>query len=299
MFRFLLGFICGLLAFNWIQAHTPASLLDYFHSLTNAIGANTKMIEWPVSQKTNSGTGSGSWVHIEAVDNSAKPAMPRVNAMLNNVALPIIKPLVSRLPLVTSDVKLCGTIQSYKSALTSVHVSRADVALISRETGGIAYGNTAIIPLYQQKTDGDLANSLTHELTHVLFNEIGIGNAIPTWINEGLAWTNGIEAQRQVDPNAATQLEQNVRYTISMRAARKGLLPLGADENAILHANYNIEGEDYLAVQLLIQERGAPALSSFLNDLKSMDATTAFQKIYHESIADFNQTFQQQMTTNQ
>jgi len=62
------------------------------------------------------------------------------------------------------------------------------------------------IRLYNLHGKADLANVLTHELTHVAFNQAGIGYKLPLWLNEGTSWYTGLAAQESVNP-AETKLE--------------------------------------------------------------------------------------------
>jgi hypothetical protein len=139
----------------------------------------------------------------------------------------------------------------------------------------------------------DLANVLTHELTHVVLNQKGIGDSLPTWINEGIAWHDGLLAQSQVSPQKTQQLTAKLNQQIHQVAQQQQLLQLSASENDILSANYNVEWEDYLAVQNLLNTYGNQAFLSFLNGISQNGVDASFQQTYNMSRANYEASFYQ------
>ena len=138
---------------------------------------------------------------------------------------------------------------------------------------------------------------MTHELTHVTFNQAGSGDKLPIWINEGAAWRDGLLAEQQLD-SYGTTIEMLSQQTGVQQAVGNGrLLSLTATEQDILNANYNVEYEDFMAVESLIKQYGADQFIVFLNAAKSNHqyVNEAFQTTYKISMDDFQNTFLQSL----
>ena len=87
--------------------------------------------------------------------------------------------------------------------------------------------------------------------------------------------------------NLADNLEVDVR-----NAAQKGiLLPLTASENDILNAQYNIEYEDFMAVEQLVKQHGTSTYRTFIQNLKTENAGTDFQSTFHTTLDNFQNRF--------
>jgi hypothetical protein len=182
---------------------------------------------------------------------------------INQVSLPILKTNLGETPRNTTIV-LFSSQRSYARALRQGGVDAQEIPSIVSGTGGITVGSQVWIPLYALQDDSDLANVLTHELTHAVFNQEGIGDNLPTWVNEGTAWMDGMTAMRQVDPNTADMMTSAYNQDLQQAAQNGQLLPLTASEQDILNASYNVEWEDYLAVQNLIDTYGKTKYQEFL-----------------------------------
>ncbi|GIM46673.1 hypothetical protein DNHGIG_22220 [Collibacillus ludicampi] len=211
--------------------------------------------------------------------------------IIKNLSIPVIQDSLDSVPARNTHIVLFSSPQSYANSLRKSGISSDEVDNIVSETGGLTIGSDVWIPLYNLQDSSDLANVLTHELTHVVLNQKGIGEQIPTWINEGIAWHNGLTAQSQMNPGKV----QEERYALTQQvkqAAEKGqLLPLSADENDILHANYNVEWEDALAVEHLIQNFGKQTFKSFINGIAHSGVEQSFLAHFHMKQSDYEKSF--------
>jgi hypothetical protein len=158
---------------------------------------------------------------------------------------------------------------------------------IVSQTGGVTVGSDVWIPLYALQDESDLANVLTHELTHVVLNQMGIGDQLPTWINEGVAWLNGREAQSRIAPDKVAAEDEAFAQQIRQAAAAGKLVPLSAGEEEILRAPYNVEWEDYLAVRQLIQQGGPASFQAFLRDAVKYGVDKSFALHYHTTLDQY------------
>ena len=185
----------------------------------------------------------------------------------------------------------------YQQALSSLGVSTQDAKQFTLDTGGFTQGDTIIIPLYQNTTTPDLANSLCHELTHAFLNA-NVGN-FPSWMNEGLAVTNGMHAQALAESNVeyagyARQMAESI-----LDAEKNGTLqPLVANEAKVLAgtASYDLELQDWLAVRDLIATKGYNAFSDYFYRLNLGESqATAFVRSFGVSEQAFNTAFTNQL----
>lgn len=220
--------------------------------------------------------------------------------ILQDITLPTLEKQLNQKPN-GAEIALFSSKQAYGQALLNAGVPRDQINAIVSNTGGITLGNTVgsetnqgsevWIPLYNLKSQADLANVLTHELTHVIFNQQGIGDTLPTWINEGFAWHDGLNGEAQVDPNAVQNETNQENQIVSQVAKANRLLPLNASESDILSAGYNVEWVDYLAVEHLIQTYGEDEFRAFLADVPHQGVDQSFQNHFGQSISQFENSF--------
>ncbi|MBL0386363.1 hypothetical protein JJB07_06855 [Tumebacillus sp. ITR2] len=211
--------------------------------------------------------------------------------IIEKVALPTLQTEVGTKPSTDTEVALFSSQRSYGQALLQAGVPRDQIAAIVANTGGITIGNTVWIPLYNLKSESDLTNVLTHELTHIVFNQQGFGNSIPTWINEGTAWNIGLTGEQQVSPSAVQQEVNRENQAVAKVAQAGRLLPLEASEDDILTAGYNVEWVDYLAVKQLIETYGEDEYKAFLADIAKVGVEDAFQNHFGQSLDEFENNF--------
>jgi hypothetical protein len=215
--------------------------------------------------------------------------------IIQTISLPILQQNVGDVPAQNTRVVLFSNPQTYANSLEEAGVSPDQLKNIASETGGLTVGSDVWIPLYNLQDQSDLANVLTHELTHVVLNQKGIGDSLPTWINEGIAWHDGLLAQAQVSPPEAQQLTSKLNQQIHQVAQQQQLLQLSASENDILNANYNVEWEDYLAIQNLLDTYGNQAFLTFLNGIPQTGVDESFQQTYNMSRTSYETSFYQSL----
>jgi hypothetical protein len=212
---------------------------------------------------------------------------------IQNISLPILKQNLGTVPGKNTQVVLFSSAKSYASALAKAGVPQNQLQSIVNETGGLTVSSEVWIPLYNLQGNSDLANVLTHELTHVVLNQKGIGDSLPTWVNEGIAWHNGLAGQAKVSQSSVQQETDAYNQQIQLAVAQQQLLQLSANEDDILNANYNVEWEDYLAVENLIDKYGVQAFQSFLNGVAKSGVNASFQKAFGIPRAEYESSFYQ------
>jgi hypothetical protein len=102
-----------------------------------------------------------------------------------------------------------------------------------------------------------------------MLNQESIGDSLPTWLNKGTAWLDGMTAQRQMNPNAADLLARAYNEDLQQAEQDGQLLQLTASEQDILNASYNVEWEDYLVVKVLVDTYGRSKFNVFLTNAHS------------------------------
>ncbi|MCL6637567.1 MAG: hypothetical protein K6T26_06445 [Alicyclobacillus sp.] len=191
------------------------------------------------------------------------------------------------------QIYLAQTAADYQTALQAQGVPAAQAQRFSRDTGGFTQGTEIVVPLYQNPTDADLANTLAHELTHVTLNAAGVTSTLPSWLNEGLAVTLGMDIQARIaNPVVYDGYAKQMAETVLTAAAHGKLLPLATDEGQVLagNASYDVELQDWLAVSWLVHQYGWQAMAGYLQQLRAgMPSDQAFQTAFGRSPADVNQ----------
>lgn len=176
-------------------------------------------------------------------------------------------------------------------ALTKAGIDSTSIQEIITDTGGLTVDTSIWIPLYNLQDNSDLTNVLSHELFHACAASQGYGDQLPTWLNEGTAWRIGLTAMQKVNPKK-TSFEMAYLETDVRNAAKKEtLLPLTATENDILNAQYNVEYEDFMAVEQLVKQYGASNYKIFIQNLKTESVNTDFQSTFNTSIESFQNSF--------
>ncbi len=215
-----------------------------------------------------------------------------------------VKQLLSKYNIVDTDAKtlqmnldknvsivLCKNQTDYQKELASIGVPAGDAQRFTLDSGGLTDGSTIVIPLYQNTSSSVLANTLGHELTHAILNQNVI--SFPSWMNEGLAVTDGLHIQSEVENVVAYQGYTKQMAEDVLKAAKSGSLwPLASNESKVLSgtAPYDLELQDWLAVRDLIQQHGLQAFSDYFYRLKIGESlSTAFQRSFGSSESAFNQ----------
>lgn len=184
-------------------------------------------------------------------------------------------------------IVLFSSKDSFAAALRKVGFPPGLIPHITENTDGMTMGTVIWIPLYNSQDNADLANVITHELTHITLNEMGVSNKLPVWMNEGICWMTGMTAKRAFDPDKTNQQENKLNQQLRAAVRQGRFVPLAASENDILRASYNVEWEDYLAVQNLILAYGLDTFQAFLKDVGSEGVLQSFQKHYGMSLGEY------------
>lgn len=194
----------------------------------------------------------------------------------------------------SATVILVNNPASYSQALKKLGVSSGDASNLSEDSNGFTLGSTVIIPLFQNTTDAELANTLTHELTHVNINQHI--QSIPSWMNEGMAVFMGMNGQESVQtPIDFDDSELSYAEDILSVTQSGQLVPLTGDESAILSGSesYDYELQDWLAMCDLISKYGFSSIQTLVSHLEHENADQAFQDTFGESVQAFNSQFTQ------
>lgn len=232
-------------------------------------------------------------IQVFAGDPQVKPAsVQKAGQMIKDISLPVINNNLQKIPSASTRIYLFSNQTSYAAALGQAGVQDNLIRAIVQNTGGITLGSDVAIPMYNLSNQSDLANVLTHELTHVVINDLGLtDNQLPTWLNEGTAWHDGMLAQRQVNPARANQTATSLTGQVQQAAKNGTLLPLTASEDEIIKANYNVEWEDYLAVQGLIQQYGQEQFRAFIDNIPQTGLEQSFSAQFHLTVSQYENQF--------
>ncbi|ADG07247.1 peptidase MA family metallohydrolase [Kyrpidia tusciae] len=216
----------------------------------------------------------------------SRGALQAAADLVKNVSLPILKNELGQQPQ-KAQIVLFSTPRSYGNALARAGVDPNLIPQMVDHTGGVTVGSDIWVPLYPVQAESDLANVLTHELTHVTLNEMGIGDELPVWINEGIAWYDGTQAQAQLDPQKVIAQDEAMIQQLRAVARRGALLPLSAGEGQIIQAPYNVEWQDYLAVRQLLKDGGMEKFRSFLQNAAAKGVDQSFRDHYQIDLAQY------------
>ncbi|WP_027416638.1 hypothetical protein [Aneurinibacillus terranovensis] len=231
-------------------------------------------------------------ISVVGGDKQVTPQMiEKVTSTLRKVSLPVLKKSISGEPKEPVYVTLFSTQESYGNELIKGGTPPQDIQNYVTQTGGITVGDQILVPMYASHSTSNLANVLTHELTHAVLNEKGIGDALPTWINEGTAVHNGMQAMRQVNPRLTERMTVSMNQEIEAVAQNNQLLPLSASEQDIVSANYNVEWVDYMAVENLIKKDGSKKYADFLQEVHIDGVSDSFQAHFHVSMQTYENEF--------
>jgi hypothetical protein len=319
----LLVLVCGIIVFvrlgkvgdafhssSFFQSDTWTSLQDTIQNKLNSLASNPIQPSDSANRQTTNSANPETLLQIRAGDDRiSEQTIQEIASIVHTISYPTLKSAINQPFQKPVEIWLYSSALTYRHALVNSGVDTQQARLMTRETGGIAQGNRILIPLYQTDTKAEMVNVLTHELTHVALNQLGIGNELPTWINEGLAWQEGLTAEQQVDPQRVRAERAQIQQSI-LHAYKAGeLLPLSSDEQTILSAKYNVEAEDYLAVEYLERTYGVDKLNQFLNTLhrdalpawmpvkqSESEVYKTFENVYHMTFETFEKQFLDSLT---
>ncbi len=265
--------------------------IDQVHKLMTLHRIGIKQLPGPGS---NSSQNVSPQIQISVGDNQVSGnTLALAGQTVKDISLPILKENLGYVPDKSTHVVLFSTKNSYRKALKRAGVPTDQISKIVNETGGLTVQSDIWIPLYALQDQSELANVLTHELTHVVLNQQNIGDEIPVWLNEGIAWHDGMLAKSQVSPLKAQQ-EWDALNAQLQQAVDAGIaVPLTASEDDILNAQYNVEWEDYLAVRQLIQNGGQEKFKSFIQQVEKDGVEKSFLTTFGIPMKEYENNFYQ------
>lgn len=213
------------------------------------------------------------------------------SSIITSDSLPIIQSNTNLNPKRATEIVLYSSPELYGNALLKAGISSQEISAIVSQTGGITVDSAIWIPMYNLQGKDDLANVLTHELTHVTFNQAGIGAKLPLWLNEGTAWRDGLAAQEKVNPARTKRMINAMTASLKKTAQNGELLPLGQIDQSLLTASYNVEFQGYLATEQLINAHGIDHFKAFLSQTQRQDVQRSFQQNFGQSLSEFEKGF--------
>jgi len=285
----VLGVLAGL---SMLLSHIPAADSSTTISLqSNSTAVNMIVMASGGEQKTRFPHGNAQLDINFDEPQQAGLSSKQVTELVQQVSIAVLKRNMKLVPH-TASIILADNFLTYSHRVEDVFPA-SEVPTVESQTGGFTAGTTVVIPLYKYGNEGALANTLTHELTHVTLNERGISAGLPSWLNEGFAWYNGLAAEKELDANQVTTLCQQLQNQLANAIDRHELLPLELNVSQIIRAKpgYNVEYEDYLAVKFLISSFGLTKFQVFLHGVPSRGAKLSFENTYGMSLSDFEKLF--------
>lgn len=265
-----------------------ARILGFNKTMVNNLAYHNLGVKYLLKPVDVQFQDTSSGIQVSSGDRGVKEAfIHTADRIIHNISIPILQNNLGKTPSKNVQIVLFSSKESYAAELSRSGVTRNLIPNIVTHSAGITVGQDIWIPLYTVQDNSDLANVLTHELTHAVLNEQGIGNQLSTWINEGIAWHNGMLGMSQVSQAEAKQKSMVLNQQITQAARNGQLLPLSAGEADILRTHYNVEWEDYLAVENLIQKNGEQNFKAFLNNIPQIGLKKSFLKQFNEPINQY------------
>lgn len=119
-------------------------------------------------------------------------------------------------------------------------------------------------------------------------------------MNEGFAWTAGLKAETAVNSVGVQSLLQGLASKLSSARQSGNLAPLTTGTTAGLQKNfeYNLEYEDYLAVQQLERVYGTEVMKQFFRQALDVGLKKSFEASFGMSLDAYEQMFYGNLTAN-
>jgi len=150
--------------------------------------------------------------------------------------------------------------------------------------GGVFDGKIRVPMRGALKDPRQLEKVLAHEFTHALVKSVA-PRGVPTWLDEGLA-----VVFEMGDVKWAERLARQAPSLVPLPRLHDGFLSLPADQVPLAYA------ESALAVRMLIERGGIPALTALLQDLaEGQEFTQAFERRVFLSYPEFQALWARRM----
>lgn len=188
-------------------------------------------------------------------------------------------------PAGTIEIDLYATTSSYTQHFVQEGYSASDAQDYGQNSQAVTESADSVSVDLDGLTYESGVDVFAHELTHALIYTVS--QDIPDWVNEGLAWHQGIGAEGDGTPSQLlwNSLKWQQWEDIVDHQHQGNLYPLGG-ANSLAPA-YNVEAQDYFAVQQLIDQFGLPTVYQFVRKIDADGESAAFASTFGESESDF------------
>lgn len=196
-------------------------------------------------------------------------------------------------------IYLAADEEGYKQMLLNRGDSLQRAEKLVQVSGGMASQNAIYIPLGGYRVNGQLSekylkNTLAHELLHVLSSQNGL-YSMPSWIEEGLAWRIGLKLHYEGEPSVLSDgFKTWLRNQILQTQQSGQLIGLinNPEDTIMTTAKYNVEIQDWVAVEYLIQQYGEDKLQSYLRLIQQGD-----NEPFRNAFGTYRDTFEKQFNS--
>lgn len=212
--------------------------------------------------------------------------------VLNKVTIQLLKDTTGEL-LNNVQIILVSKDETYRSALINIGAPLEDIEIAATQASAMTVNSNIVIALYKIEDYTELAETITHEMTHVVLIQNGINVKMPIWVNEGLAWYNGMLVMTNLDLKKAKEVTGSLNYDLNQVIKDGQLIPLHKLDIEYYSAPYNVEWESYLATLGFIMKKndGWKTLKSFIDDVKSSDFEKSFKTHYGVTVREYEDEF--------
>lgn len=248
-------------------------------------------------------SGVGQPAEIEVVNGDGKVSTPQMQQVSNLLQTAKISQTVSQEygfafhnPI---RIYLAADEEGYKQMLVKRGDSPERAEKLVQVSGGMASQNAVYIPLGGYMINGQLSenylkNTLAHELFHVLSSQNGL-SGMPSWMEEGLAWRIGLKLQYEGEPSVlADGYKIWLRNQIVQTQQSGQLIGLinNPEETIMTTAKYNVEVQDWLAMEYLTQLYGEDKLQRYLHLVQQGDSEP-----FLNAFGTYPETFEKQFNS--
>lgn len=230
------------------------------------------------------GSTEAAGVHAQVVATTGvTPEQLQSAANIVKRVLPYDESTTGLEPAGTIEVDLYATTAAYIKHFEQEGYSVATATNFGTQSQAMTEGSQSLSINLQGLNSEFEVDVLAHELTHALIGTVSV--SLPSWLNEGLAWHQGVGAE--VDGSPSTLLSASRQWQVwedIVNHQKIGdLFALGAASS--LSPAYNVEAQDYFAVEQLIRQFGLAAVYQFVERIDSMGESSAFSTTFAESEA--------------
>jgi len=182
-------------------------------------------------------------------------------------------------------IQVFGDTNAYTQHFIDEAYSQADAQSYGQYSQAVSEGPQSISVNMSNLNDEFGVDVMAHELTHCLIAEVS--QNIPSWNNEGIAWHEGIAAQIDISPSTTLlrSLEWNQWEEIVSQQSKGTLFALGQADS--LAPQYNVESQDYQAMNKLIGQYGLVKVMDYVRVIDSEGESVAFQNTFGVTENDF------------